>query len=1097
MITDDRDGQDNLTSVSDDVSAVNSADTTQTPSSVTSPTKAKAWIANDADALPGYGKIMLSRPSAEDADKNLRLILPDGLSGQSQLDGALANDDPRLIRNLFSSLGRASNDNAIWVGDDDGVGGVYGRDATAVTLDNGDSVVAWIGQDNIVHAKIYPPLDAGLAALVGQSEAHADINALLADLGTSSAGATASASRLKLITTPGNGFAAVWTAEFALTSIIMGKAFACPAALSAGDDDSGLAPGWLAHDIAPVSVPRFAGAFTVQPKDAHRLEISYSAHDGDGTSVHDVVIDVATGEIGTDVLIGTQADDTLALPPSTLADTEPAYSAHLGHANEQLPLVDAHAPTEAAPIQDLSNVDAELLPVTFADFAVAGNANDTIIQNRPQIVVTDNKTVYEVHLEAGVKPGSAKIIASTIDTKLGTVSNSVTVTENALADDPVNGALDLTPAVEAVGEDLGVAWVEINTSGDHPVKQLVLEVLDETGSVVGGGPVVVAVAETPDATFSGIDLGYAHRGHQDHREHGEQSQPGAGDQPASQSASNEGGTDATPPAADQPDVVAVVWVQNAGEDGVGKITAQLFTVPDNSGADDGSGGGLVAIDGNGDADGTRCDLSDNGGDIIGRAPQVEGLSDGNLAVAWVKESAPGSGIEVIQAVVIDPAAHTLLQTIDLSNLMPGGIAAGTDPILIDTPDGNIVINWLQAALLGGFEAAAAIVRHAANGGWITPLQATILNHFDELPSDFTLTAHAVTSDGESQLSLVMTWRDDDNNVMAASCNVDQQHTSQPIEVHHNDAGNSGPGSGGTDAVGLSIADLGDGTMLVMYANADGNDVDVRAQLIDFTPVDNSGSGSGAGISSSASGTDISSSASGTDNSSSGSGTDNSGSASGTDNSGPGSGPGCISGGDGAGTHASDNSGPGSDSSGNSGPGGGDGQFNLIQIDLNADTITITTVDGSNAGSASEQGSTQSASSGPSGPSASDITATLAAFSDHSDTASGTGLASNGTCGGSSGQGSSGDHDSGPAAMADNDNLVFFAGFGNDAEDFVVPDADHDSDAPDAVAALFDDLQFANALNQLANDDVLTFDADNVVSIQKFSLIDKGHTPFDV
>ena len=73
---------------------------------------------------------------------------------------------------------------------------------------------------------------------------------------------------------------------------------------------------------------------------------------GDGRRIEFEFIDgekfPRNGEIGTDVLIGTQADDTLALPPSTLADTEPAYSAHLGHANEQLPLVDAHAAATAA-----------------------------------------------------------------------------------------------------------------------------------------------------------------------------------------------------------------------------------------------------------------------------------------------------------------------------------------------------------------------------------------------------------------------------------------------------------------------------------------------------------------------------------------------------------------------------------------------------------------------------------------------------------------------------------------------------------------------------------------------------------------------------
>ena len=71
-----------------------------------------------------------------------------------------------------------------------------------------------------------------------------------------------------------------------------------------------------------------------------------------------------------------------------------------------------------------------------------------------------------------------------------------------------------------------------------------------------------------------------------------------------------------------------------------------------------------------------------------------------------------------------------------------------------------------------------------------------------------------------------------------------------------------------------------------------------------------------------------------------------------------------------------------------------------------------------------------------------------------------------------------------------DNLIFVPGFGNDISDYVDEQQMFDEQAPsqDAIADAFDALQYANALNDSINMEVITFDATNVVVIRDFETL---------
>ena len=247
---------------------------------------------------------------------------------------------------------------------------------------------------------------------------------------------------------------------------------------------------------------------------------------------------------------------------------------------------------------------------------------------------------------------------------------------------------------------------------------------------------------------------------------------------------------------------------------------------------------LVALGGDGDAaveGAPALHLNASGEDIIARAPQIEGLESGALAVAWVeRENASDDGrpVEIVHGAIVTPGSATPDIEIDLSNLMPDGIADGTDPVITSDAAGDLIVAWIQEALSGGYEAASAIFMRDGDR-WLPPAVAQILNHFDELPKDFAI---AVSGSGDD-LSLVVAWRDADDNLTAVHYDVEQGRKGVEFTVQSND--------GNDDGAGLGIANMGDGQVLVVYASNDGSDSDITGTVLDVSDSDNSSScGSG-------------------------------------------------------------------------------------------------------------------------------------------------------------------------------------------------------------------------------------------------------------
>ncbi len=1045
------------------------------------------WVAGDDQALPGFGRIMLSRPVSAITDSATLGWFKSG-AGPSGLAGILDHTDPRLTQNAGFAARFAANDNVIWVGDDDGTGGVYGRDPSVASLPNGDTMVAWIGLDNIVHAKLYT---AELPS--GDDDggpANADINAALEDLGAAGAADVSALNKVKVVANTDKSFATVWTTEFGLTSVIMGKLLMSSAA--AGEAaalvyDPASAP-HATLDISPTTVAKFTGVFDVIPSDGGKLQITYETEDRGSASeqpgLRDGVILVASDGQATPLIDQLYAEENF-----TAGDGDDGAAAAARYAATYQP--PEH--TQAADPRDAVNDDSGPArgdataadPAPDGSFAVAGDATDTIIQTQPQVVVTASGQVFVLNVvpDSLGSPVARLIIARPSADGSGTGSAPIVVSEFALIKDPGNPSLNVGPTITAAGDRIGVAFVEAGSDGHSSHRELKTQVYDSHGTPTAHEAVVVARSDDPDATFSDLAIGSCGRDDDDHDD-GDGSGDGTGDgtgaplTAANDDASGSPAGSLVQPAghegrADSAELVAVAWVQNAGDGGYGVITAQIFEIHDGQ---DGSARDLTALGHDGRCGGEDNDddrpfqFSSDDGAVVGRAPQLEGLDDGSLAVAWVQETQTGSGIGVVHGVILNPGSEAPPQSFDLSDMMPAGVMAGTAPNILDTPGGDLVISWLQAAMTGGYEAAAAVFKAAGFGHWLPPAAAIILNHFDELPASFSITA---SEDRHGETSLTMVWRDGDNDIVGARYDMDGEQQGQQFDVYGSSGhgSGSGQGSGLDDGASLSIATLPDGQIFVAYSETSGTDSDIRALVLPVLPVAD---------------------------------------ASVSDHSG------------------SDNSGPGPDDATCDGDGGpaSNGSFVAVDIDLQSDTIRIVTGDSSglqdavalapaaatvataacdaptvddlaltlaaypatdvssHRGRGSSTADTDSCETGNSGPAASDdgLLAGDLSAADGADSPDGDGSGHNG--------GRSG------IDLADLENMNFKRGFGNEVDDFIVPE-DYDNDQPQPIDGLFEALQFANALSEAVHHDVLTFDDANVVTLKNFETLLSTQPAFDL
>ena len=966
---------------------------------------AEVWVAFDESALPGFGRIMLSRPPTA-ADTGPSQSNTEWHSG-STCDGQLSSGDPRLIRNIAVASGVAANDNVVWVGAQDGndFGGVYGRDPSVGSLPGGDTLVAWVGLDNIVHAKLYPGPAAGDDGADAPDTATQKLNATLIELGAAGAEHVSTLNRVKVAADDNRGLAAVWTTKFGLASVLMGKiliasAAAGEAAAVVYDNES-----HSTYDIAPMPVAKFNGNFSVGQSSGGGFDIGYQVVEG--RTARDVVVSVSIDGQGEAVLAGShdtdilsaadEADGNSATSGSRYTDHSTAAEVVTYHAAEMSSAADVQQPGVEPDKRDESvfvvseDVALDVAGLTAHDsFAVAGTATDTVVQTDPVVVVTAGGKPLVLSVSLGAEPGVGTIIVS----ELKSTGAPVKVTDRALISDPDNPEANVNAALTAVDEGFAVAWVEAAGGGDHHGKELRAQIYNDDGEAMSDEPVVVFTSDDPQATYSDLAITSSTR---------------CGDQTSGSDAASTGSI-----------YVVVASVLNEDEDGYGAIMAQVFSVQDETNE---CQGGLVAVGRDGVDDNendSSFQLSVNGADVIGRAPQLAGLDDGSIAVAWVQETAPGSGVGVVQGVVFSPTHTERSFDLDLTVLMPLGVAEGTDPVLLDTSDGDIIVSWLQTAMSGGFEAAAAIFRAAGLGHWTRPDSAVVLSHFDELPKDF-----AITVIGGDDPSLVVTWRDDDSSVYGSVYDIDSGQAGDTFGVHHE------AGGGSNDATGLGVAALDDGSFIVVYADSDGTDVDIRARVYETDDAASKGPGSSSS----------------------------------------------------------------QESDGNSVPGGGSNDQRVdvaitIEFDLASDTILLTP----GTGLIYFDG-------GGDSPSTDDVAYTLSSFADQPPCTSGSDAqvsgkddpsgVPDGVDDASRGRGS-GDG----TEVACNDNLAFYNGYGNDAADFV-PDENLPADLPDPITTLFEALQFANALNEIANEEVLTFDASNIVTLRPINSLTGTPEYFDI
>ncbi len=218
------------------------------------------------------GTIRLQRYQiVNDATGHPSALVPAGIDGQAEASAT------RGVGDVVPP-----SDDAITLG--------TGRDVKVQNLHTGDTLVTWIGTDNQVNARLYPPngvvvgSDADLNNLT-QVE-YDNVNVRLASLGAIPADGLVQVAELG----PGN-FGIVWENAGGGLEV---RVFALPPDTPAGD---GLPEGWTLYraTIAAADLPGFTGEFALTGlgEDNSNMILTYTGSDGTGTGVFARVVDVS------------------------------------------------------------------------------------------------------------------------------------------------------------------------------------------------------------------------------------------------------------------------------------------------------------------------------------------------------------------------------------------------------------------------------------------------------------------------------------------------------------------------------------------------------------------------------------------------------------------------------------------------------------------------------------------------------------------------------------------------------------------------------------------------------------------------------------
>jgi hypothetical protein len=720
-----------------------------------------AWVAEAGDGS-GLGRIVLQRFSVElDALGQPTEIVP--------AEGGYRSATMPTASLLHGAWLDTANDNTFEVAG-------LGRDPLVSSLHSGDTLIAWVGPDDHLHGAILPADhgdEVGGVSLGARAAEYEALNTALADLG---AVAPESAQRrIKSVELGAGQIALMWIALGTSGAELRGGIFTLP---SGGSNDHDAA-GQLATSIAPIKLPpNFDGHFELAQADDGLLTVSYQDAEGQAATPHPVRVGLSN----------TDSDPIYANAAEDVGSQGHHHSASVSGSGVQtgLEAADQGSGDEFVP-HGSSATTVFATKVAFATGPIPGHIELLTIAGSEGDDGADQTTP----VIAATNTGFVAAWQETIDGS-DKVSLKVSIHTGASlggsADAPPPKVVEVTsdldtstpPAIAGTGDGATVAWVESNPSAST----LLVEVIDPTGAA--SSPVTV----DSGAKGSYSDLSIAEQTIDSSVADGYEQQ------------------------------VALVWVEDADDEGYGSINLQRYARTDV----DGDGKPelrALGIDGKPEGNNSPQTLtSEDDSPAVGRDPQAAGLSDGDLAVLWVERDSSGKGKGGIEGVVYKYGSSGGDGTrLNLTSLMPNGVADGTKPTVMTTPAGDILVAWLEPGDGKGAGYDFKFTAFHGTDGWAQPSATVTLHHFNDEPHDFWLALA-----GGDTAGLLLTWREDHGNDIYGQ-RFDLAGTA--LENAFDVTSQSGGGTSGA-------AGLADGRVVVVYSEQDGKDVDVKATVIDFS-----------------------------------------------------------------------------------------------------------------------------------------------------------------------------------------------------------------------------------------------------------------------
>src|SRR5262245_13219764 len=715
------------------------------------------WVASDASDAPGVGRIMMQRFAVLHGEDG-------AASGLMAIDAAGPGAFHRIAHQteVAADLSGAANDNAVWVGDEDGSGGAIGQLPTVATLDTGDVLVAWIGAEGHVHGKLYAASDdngAAAADYVAVNEALADLTPHYHRDGD---GQGQDARRVKIGDLGPGTFALVWMVAAGADAMLNGSLFS----LHADEPGSnGASAEWTQTSLPPVALPAgFSGEFRVSAADGQDrdLVLSYEATDSAGN--------VTTTTVTPTISPAAEPAAPDKEAPAEVGDkADPGQPVHKAHA------IGSSSPFSAPDPHDSFVAHSDPLPPPTTEVHHVGETSGLT-------VTANNNGLAAMFTVAG---SSADAVGLRI--RLLPANGTAGADDGPVINVTDNANPDVAPAVARVGDGgVVVVWVDA-TSGELRAQSFTADGQAEAaagGMTVASGHTVSDIALADNSVLAAA---------------------------AAAAYANE---------------FALAWVEDAGLDGYGSIMLQRYLLRQILGDAANADSTPVALGRDGNSDGNNAAeqfLVDHGNGpvgVIGRAPQLAGLQQGQLAMSWVEND---GSLETVKGAILERDGGRAILNIDLSAQLNEAavVAKGSHPILSSAANGDILVAWLQPDATGAFDIKAALYKVAGEGVWSLPDHVLELQHLASLPKDFSL-AFA----GDADLSLLLTWESDAagaSGTWGQRFDLDGASLGASFSIRDSHA---------DDAAATDTTSLPDGNIVVVYAEQDKNgNVDIEAHVV--------------------------------------------------------------------------------------------------------------------------------------------------------------------------------------------------------------------------------------------------------------------------